>query len=105
MTVPMPIRRALFGALFLAALAPPPSHAAGVGQACGGPSSIACDNGLLCDSAVGSCGSAHAPGTCVIVGTICSAIYLPVCGCDHKTYGNDCERRARRVSKAHDGPC
>jgi len=105
MTVAAVIRYALTGGLIVAAIAPPPSHAASLGQACGGPNSIACDGGLFCDRAVATCGSINAPGTCVQIGTMCTAIYKPVCGCDHKTYGNDCERRARRVTKAHEGPC
>jgi hypothetical protein len=35
----------------------------------------------------------------------CYDVYLPVCGCDNKTYGNDCEARMAGVTKWTDGSC
>lgn len=38
-------------------------------------------------------------------GTICTAIYQPVCGCNNKTYGNSCEAEARGISQYTEGEC
>ena len=44
-------------------------------------------------------------GTCRRAPQACTDIYQPVCGCDNKTYGNDCDRQGAGVSKLHDGAC
>jgi hypothetical protein len=44
-------------------------------------------------------------GTCTLKPGNCQAIYAPVCGCDEKTYGNDCEAAAAGVSVSHKGQC
>lgn len=36
---------------------------------------------------------------------ICTEESKPVCGCDKKTYPNDCERQRTRAQKDHEGPC
>ncbi len=36
---------------------------------------------------------------------ICTRIYLPVCGCDSVTYGNECEAEASGVRWWRNGEC
>jgi hypothetical protein len=36
---------------------------------------------------------------------MCTEIYLPVCGCDGKTYGNACSARSAGIGLLHNGPC
>jgi hypothetical protein len=78
---------------------------ADIGEACGGTAKTACAPDRWCEPQPGQCGGADPTGTCVRVPEICNEAYIPVCGCDTKTYGNDCERRAAKVRKAHDGTC
>jgi hypothetical protein len=95
----------IVAALLVWVVIPAAAAAAGPGRQCSGIAGIPCDEGLWCDLQPGICKGADIAGQCVRVSNSCPEIFMPVCGCNGATYGNDCERRAARVQKAHDGHC
>ncbi|MDB4964340.1 MAG: hypothetical protein JWN44_29 [Myxococcales bacterium] len=73
---------------------------------CGGIAGIACAPGHFCDvTTPNACGAADLGGSCRILTELCIQSYVPVCGCDGKTYGNDCERGHAQVQLSHVGAC
>jgi hypothetical protein len=52
--------------------------------------------------AVASCGGT---GTSTTRPHVCIEIFKPVCGCDGKTWSNDCVANSNGTSVASDGPC
>ena len=83
------------------------SAASGLGQPCGGRLGTGCIRGLFCDFYTGTCGDNQAEGTCVRIPRFCvrKLAVGSVCGCNGRTYPNDCQRRQAIVAKRHDGRC
>jgi hypothetical protein len=92
-------------ALALMIFIPTGANAIGVEKICGGIGGIQCDAGQFCQKKAGACSILDLSGTCAKVPRFCPKHILRVCGCDAKTYNNDCERQQAMVSKNYDGPC
>jgi hypothetical protein len=73
---------------------------------CGGLLGLQCGQGEFCAYAAdAACGAADQTGTCKARPDACADIYSPVCGCDDRTYANECEANGAGVSAATKGEC
>jgi hypothetical protein len=81
------------------------SNAANLGEACGGTANITCNSALWCQRAEGQCKTPEAAGQCNKAPAFCMQIHRPVCGCNGKTYANDCERQKAKVQLDRVGAC
>jgi hypothetical protein len=66
---------------------------------------LQCEEALFCEKPANRCGTSDTEGVCVKIPEVCNIAILSVCGCNGKTYDNDCERRRAGVQKLKDGPC
>jgi Kazal-type serine protease inhibitor domain len=74
---------------------------------CGGIANQSCGKGEYCDiSPLNACQGEDLPGVCRVMPTSCPQQHLKqVCGCDGKTYSNDCTRLMAQTQKAYEGQC
>jgi hypothetical protein len=79
--------------------------AANLDEACGGPQKITCNSALYCQLPAGQCAGPDTAGTCVKAPDFCMRVSRPVCGCNGKTYANECEARKARVAIDTTGAC
>ena len=84
------------------------STSSGGGSICGGFAYIECPMGEFCDFANGTCGESDLRGVCKTIPTNCPKYNhegTPVCGCDGKTYEDECHASEAGTSVAHTGLC
>jgi hypothetical protein len=76
----------------------------GGGQACGGMAGDTCMEGQFCKGEEGDCAE-DAEGECTDTPVVCPAQIDLVCGCDDRTYANECMADAAGVTVASTGEC
>lgn len=74
-----------------------------IGETCGGEAEEECAETLFCKYPTGDCGETE--GACTTISEMCTMDYTPVCGCDNKTYSNQCGADSASISVKSEGEC
>ncbi|HEV2852243.1 MAG TPA: LamG-like jellyroll fold domain-containing protein [Thermoanaerobaculia bacterium] len=73
---------------------------------CGLSGATPCPAGQFCDFLLAAnCRVGPVGGFCRNKPEVCTFDEIPVCGCDGKTYSNDCAANSIGIAVAHPGPC
>ncbi|HEX4498045.1 MAG TPA: Kazal-type serine protease inhibitor domain-containing protein [Thermoanaerobaculia bacterium] len=75
------------------------------GAMCGGIAGLKCPEGQACRFPSNMCNVADLSGTCTKISATCPKGGVQVCGCDGKTYTNQCELLKANVREASRGAC
>ena len=75
-------------------------------KTCGGDQAAACTENEFCQYPLGSCGTgAAAIGNCMKKPEMCAEVNEPICGCNGKTYANECKAWLEGISVKSKGEC
>jgi hypothetical protein len=76
------------------------------GKTCGGIAALTCPDPLYCNFPTSTnCGATDQSGSCMTKPQVCTAIYMPVCGCDGNTYSSECVANSVGISVKTQGAC